>query len=160
MVRKLHKIHCSRFLCTLSTVTVENSIVLPLRTKIALQKGLGSTCLFWLLVWGIPILNTNNDIFRAVLPIENVRGSVVWPYQISFKNLCAPSNPIQPPCGFFVHYIWSLPGFVTISHYPYQAETQQGLKFLYVISLQGLTWSQNLVLTANYTISSKIYYYH
>ena len=27
---KLHKIHCSRFLCTLCTVTVENSIVLLL----------------------------------------------------------------------------------------------------------------------------------
>ena len=72
MVRKLHKIHCSRFLCTLCKVTVENSIVLPLRTKIAVQKGLGTTCLFWLLVRGIPVLITNNDIFRAVLPIENV----------------------------------------------------------------------------------------
>ena len=75
MVRKLHKIHCSRFLCTLCTVTVENSIVtivLPLRTKIAVQKRLGTTCLFWLLVRGIPVLITNNDIFRAVLPIENV----------------------------------------------------------------------------------------
>ena len=71
MVGKLHKIHCSRFLCTLCTVTVENSIVLPLRTKIAVQKGLGTTCLFWLLVRGIPVLITN-DIFRAVLPIENV----------------------------------------------------------------------------------------
>ena len=47
-------------------------IVLPLRTKIAVQKGLGTTCLFWLLVRGIPILITNNDIFQAVLPIENV----------------------------------------------------------------------------------------
>ena len=71
MVRKLYKIHCSRFLFTL-TVTVENSNVLPLRTKIAVQKGLGTTCLFWLLVRGIPVLITNNDIFRAVLPIENV----------------------------------------------------------------------------------------
>ena len=69
MVWKLHKIHCSRFLCTLCTVTVENSIVLPLRTKIAVQKGLGTTCL---LVRGIPVLITNNDIFRAVLPIKNV----------------------------------------------------------------------------------------
>ena len=71
MVRKLHKIH-SRFLCTLCTVTVDNSIVLPLRTKIAVQKGLGTTCLLWLLVRGIPVLITNNDIFRVVLPIENV----------------------------------------------------------------------------------------
>ena len=73
MVRKLHKIHCSRFLCTLCTVTVENcfTIVLPLRTKIAVQKGLGTTSLFWLLVRGIPVLIAN-DIFRAVLPIENV----------------------------------------------------------------------------------------
>ena len=73
MVRKLHKIHCSRFLCTLCTVvTVENFIALPLRTKIAVQKRLGTMCLFWLLVRGIPVLITNNDIFRAVLPIENV----------------------------------------------------------------------------------------
>ena len=62
---------------TLCTVTVENSIVLPLRTKIAVQKGLGTTCLFWLLARGIPVLITNKDIFRAVLPIENVCGSVV-----------------------------------------------------------------------------------
>ena len=105
MVRKLHKIHCSRFLCTLCTVTVENSIVLTLRTKIAVEKGLGTTCLFWLLVLGIPLLITKNDIFRAVLPIENVCGSVVWPHQMSFKKLCARSNPVQPPSGFFVHYI-------------------------------------------------------
>ena len=43
-----------------------------LRTKIAVEKGLGTTCLFWLLVRGIPVLITNNDIFRAVFPIENV----------------------------------------------------------------------------------------
>ena len=58
MVRKLHKIHCSRFLCTLCTITVENSVVLPLRTKIAVEKGLGTMCLFWLLVRGIPVLMT------------------------------------------------------------------------------------------------------
>ena len=29
--------------------------ILPLRTKIAVQKGLGATCLFWLLVRGIPV---------------------------------------------------------------------------------------------------------
>ena len=39
--------------------------------------------------------------------------SVVWPYQMSFKKLCARSNPVQPPSGFFVHYIWSLPAFLT-----------------------------------------------
>ena len=75
-------------MCTLCTVTVENSIVLPLRTKIAVQKGLGTTCLFWLLVRGIPVLITNNDIFRAVLPIENV---------------CVPS---------FGHIKWTLKNFV------------------------------------------------
>ena len=48
------------------------TIVLPLRTKIAVPKGLGTTCLSWLLVRVIPVLITNNDIFRAVLPIENV----------------------------------------------------------------------------------------
>ena len=47
---------------------VTNSIVLPLRTKIAVQKA----ALFWLLVRGILVLITNNDIFRAMLPIENV----------------------------------------------------------------------------------------
>ena len=105
MVRELHKIHCSRFLCTSCTVTVENYIVLPLPTKIAVQKGLGTTCLFWLLVRGIPVLITNNDIFRAVLPIENVCGSVVWPYQMRFKKLCGRSYFVKPPSGLFVHYI-------------------------------------------------------
>ena len=121
MVRKLHKIHCFRFLCTLCTVTVENSIVLLLfyicaRTKIAVQKGLGTTCLFWLLVRGIPVLFTNNDIFRRASNRKRLC-SVVWPYQTSFKKLCARSKPVHPPSGFFVHHIWSFTGFLTVSLY-------------------------------------------
>ena len=42
-------------------------------TKAAKTKSdLGTTCLFWLLVQGIPVIITNNDIYRAVLKIENV----------------------------------------------------------------------------------------
>ena len=61
------------------------TIVLPLRTKIVVQKGLGTTCLFWLLIRDIPLHITNNDIFRV-------------------KRLCARSNSVQPPSGFPNHF--------------------------------------------------------
>ena len=87
---KLHKIHCSRFLCTLTVVhghgwkfyycftfaNYDNS-----------AKVIGHyVILFLLLARGIPVLITNNDILRAVLPIENVCvqsfGHIKWALKI------------------------------------------------------------------------------
>ena len=74
-----------------------------------MQEGLGTTCLFWLLVRSIPVLITNNDIFRAVLPIENVCvqsfGHIEW----ALKNVVHG----QTLSNLQVHYIWSLPPFLT-----------------------------------------------
>ena len=108
MVRKLHKIHCSRFLCTLCTVTIENSIVLQLFYLYELRQQCKRD-------WALRVcFDCWFEVFQYLWHISSRVSnrkrlcSVVWPYQMSFKKLCARS----PPSGLFVHYIWSLPAFL------------------------------------------------